>query len=325
MLKHKAILLTTTLITSLLCFCVDLSAQEFGRGRFLKRLREEINEAKKNVSKQKQKQAARQKQARKQNARTPTPANPRSRQPQRPFEQLNPYQRPTSQSASGRYPSRAPQSRTPNSPIPNQRAVPSNYRRPAPPRNSSSNSVSRRGSRSGFGMEVSKRRDRIVVSKIDPRGNAAEAGLRSGDIILEIGGLEVENVEDFDEFTKILGEGDQMEFKFSSRGKERTAIVSFGEVAEVPQEPIPSFVPSNGNDFAPPSRTGSSRSSSRSIMDRGTGSYATTQNSNIQSLQRIIEQQRLEIDTLRAELVRLRQQIPLNRRNAGTSLNGPGN
>lgn len=86
----------------------------------------------------------------------------------------------------------------------------------------------------GFGMELQAQGDDFFIGRIDPRGNAAEAGLRRGDLIEEIGGAPIQVMEEFDAIAKAMRGGDRVEFKVSRRGsKAEKVVVQFGEPAPV--------------------------------------------------------------------------------------------
>lgn len=84
----------------------------------------------------------------------------------------------------------------------------------------------------GFGMLVEARGDEIVVAKIDPKGNAKEAGIKRGDVIIRGGGIDFGSVDEFNQVAEILKDGDQLEFEVERRGKEETVLILFGEAPE---------------------------------------------------------------------------------------------
>lgn len=90
----------------------------------------------------------------------------------------------------------------------------------------------------GFGMQLQKQGDYFFVGQIDPRGNAAEAGLRRGDLVEEIGGAPIKVVEEFEAIAKAMRGGDRVEFKVSRRGSKAQKInVQFGEIEPESDEP----------------------------------------------------------------------------------------
>ncbi len=129
----------------------------------------------------------------------------------------------------------------------------------------------------GFGFELVDREDGLYISAVASRGNADQAELKKGDQILKIGGVEVEQKQQFEEIAEMLESGDQIEVSFARRGKEEEVLLQFGEppVADAPNSaelsidkvsdalpsPLPNFKLSDPDeipDFAPPV-SGSSR------------------------------------------------------------------
>lgn len=89
----------------------------------------------------------------------------------------------------------------------------------------------------GFGLELkSDRKDQIYISRLDRNGNAETTGLRKGDQILQIGGVDLMSVEEFDEIAKIMQDGDQIELKVQRSGKTADVLLTFGEAPEMPEE-----------------------------------------------------------------------------------------
>ncbi|QEG20694.1 PDZ domain-containing protein [Mariniblastus fucicola] len=82
----------------------------------------------------------------------------------------------------------------------------------------------------GFGMMLQPVGETFVISKIDQRGNAAEAGLRRGDVIEEIGGAPIQVIEEFEAIAKAMSGGDRVEFSVSRRGNKPEKItVQYGQ------------------------------------------------------------------------------------------------
>jgi hypothetical protein len=122
--------------------------------------------------------------------------------------------------------------------------------------------------REGFGMSIKLNRDdQLIVSNVDPNGNAARAGVRPGDQILEIGGMEATTVEEFEEIAKIMSAGDQLELRFKRGSETDKILVQYGETPEVQDRTVQNAELGPGNvqapktnvDFAPP------------LQDPGTG------------------------------------------------------
>jgi len=140
--------------------------------------------------------------------------------------------------------------------------------------------VSQDQAAAGFGMAIQKSGELFFVSQIDPRGNAAAAGLRRGDVIENIGGAPIKVVEEYAAIAKAMRGGDRVEFEVSRRGsKPEKVIVQFGKAkpVEQPEEPnqievAPSYEPTPA---APTKRTitdryePKTRSGLRSIYDSG--------------------------------------------------------
>ena len=134
--------------------------------------------------------------------------------------------RSTNQSTAGRSPTplnNSPASRTPyqagRTPTPKSSpATIYNQQKSASYRPKSS--TPKTGNRKGFGFRITDNdKDQLIVTSVDRSGNAAEAGLARGDQVTEIGGIEANSAEEFDEIAKIMGEGDQMDFKIRRGGR----------------------------------------------------------------------------------------------------------
>ena len=278
-------------ILALSFVCGSVSAQEFGRGRFLRKLRDDIMGSKKQSQKR---QATKKKPTQKKTqprGKTPTPITG-SKQP---------GQRPPSKQ------SRSSQSRL------------SQYAAEKPSTRQRTSTRTQTAKKNDFGMRVSDGRSGdLVIAKVDPRGNAAEAGVRPGDVIKEIGGVPVTTENEFDEFTKILGEGDQMEFKIVRRGKEQTVNIQFGDIPKDQQETVV--------DSRTDSKLDSERQNGlRSVINNNTSFRPASTRLNtmqVESLQRTIQQQQQTIRQLQQEINRLRRGSTQSSRN-GLFLNSP--
>lgn len=138
-----------------------------------------------------------------------------------------------------------PRTPTPAGKSPDQ-ADPQNSRQPTPatrpepsdaqsrqPAKSASAAANRRQQSKGFGMTYRlDKNESLVVSRIEPGGNAATAGIRPGDVLVKAGGATVASAEELDEIAKILGAGDELEFQISRRGKSSDVTVRYGEIPE---------------------------------------------------------------------------------------------
>lgn len=86
----------------------------------------------------------------------------------------------------------------------------------------------------GFGMEVTAdKKDNLVVTQVDANGNAAAAGIRRGDFITQLGGVDLGSMEEFKEIAKVLGEGDEMDLQITRRGQKKDFKIQFGEIPQV--------------------------------------------------------------------------------------------
>ncbi len=82
----------------------------------------------------------------------------------------------------------------------------------------------------GFGMSVViDKKDNIIVAQVAPKGNAAEAGLQRGDVVVEAGGVELTSIEEYQEIAKMLGAGDQLDLKVTRRGRPSTVTIQYGQ------------------------------------------------------------------------------------------------
>lgn len=91
----------------------------------------------------------------------------------------------------------------------------------------------------GFGMEVEQGKDeKFYVTQVYRDSNAVKAGIQRGDILVDIGGTELESIQELNEITKILGQGDHLEFQMIQNGKEKEVMVQFGKA-----KPAPKIVP----------------------------------------------------------------------------------
>ena len=81
----------------------------------------------------------------------------------------------------------------------------------------------------GFGVVIqATKNDDLIVTRVSPHGNGAQAGLRPGDIVKTVGGVDLTSVEEYRHITKGLGGGDQMEFEVVRRGRPEKALVTYG-------------------------------------------------------------------------------------------------
>jgi len=90
----------------------------------------------------------------------------------------------------------------------------------------------------GFGMLVQLRNQQLFVTQIDPNGNSAKAGIRSGDQLVAGGGINFESLSDFNGIADILGDGDQLEFEVARAGRKKKVMVQFGETKEMANDEL---------------------------------------------------------------------------------------
>lgn len=268
-------------------FTADLAPAQIGRGRILKKIRDDIfgspeerarEEAARKAAIQKQKAQAQQKaqleaQRRAQSGRQPTPINSAPSQ-NRPSSRNNPLAPPVA-------PSRNPANR----------AAPA---------------------KKGFGMLLKDADDALVVTRVEANGSAAEAGIRRGDQIVGIGGVKVESKDAFTEIAEILNQGDAIEIAFK-RGKKTAEVqINFGSAPESTEnEDARLLAPeSNRNSNIASSRSGS-RINGGSVLDQQSMSQ------QIDVLNQTVEEQRRVIQQLQNQIRTMQEtSAPQGRRNA---------
>ncbi len=139
--------------------------------------------------------------------------------------QVRPNTAPTQRTQQGNYqrqvatPSRTEQKRFLQPPSANQNS------------RTSSKSTSKPAKRIGFGIRLAEKGDKLYVAEVAPKGNGAEAGLKRGDQIIGIGGVDVETEKAFDEIAEILNDGDNIEIAFRRNGRVDEIQVAYGEFA----------------------------------------------------------------------------------------------
>ena len=173
----------------------------------------------------------------------------------------------------------------------------------------------------GFGVvvQIAKNND-MVVTRVHPQGNAVKAGLRPGDVVKTVGSVKVSSVEEYDQITKGLSPGDQMEFEVVRRGRPEKALVQFGTAPE-PSEiaansPAPASATSaQSSGYSPAELQGvpsvldnSSQPAARvSSLPQGAPSVVAVTNANEERLNRTIESQRAKMQRMEQELEMLRR------------------
>ena len=273
----------------------DASAQ-IGRGRLLKKMRDDLFVPPNNQAQLAKEQAARaaqqkleaarkaQLEQQKKNARQPTPIGTGANR--QPAKHGQPSQANRSQANRS-------QANRPSQPKPN---------------------VARGNAKQGFGFLLTEKNEKLIVSKVDPNGNAAGEGIRPGDVITGIGGVEVETTAAFDEIAEILSNGDTIEIALQRGGKPREIQVAYGE-APIPEEseevavrgqvePNGAHSPSRRTaDFAPPRQTLSDQPSRNFRPSSGAVSRNPGQ---VEQLNSLVRQQSQRIQALENELRTLR-------------------
>lgn len=182
--------------------------------------------------------------------------------------------------------------------------------------------AAKRQTRSGFGMQIDSKNDKLIVTKVDSKGNAVEAGIRKGDVLVAAGGVEFQTVDELNEISKILGNGDQLEFEISRRGQKKKVLIQYGEAPAETEEvvvnkPQPLTRKVGDYNFLP-----EPAQASNSVLNTQRQKPASSQYSSVPRLpkyaqpnangltnteaQAIIEQQRYQIELLKHEIQRLR-------------------
>jgi hypothetical protein len=325
-MKFHQLLMVAVLATTVLCGSAAAEYQDrmFGNGRFLRRLRDDITG---NSTPKK-----------------PTPVKSSAKQPK--SKAPTPIRKPSSAKSKVPTPivgsgkvstSKTRTNKSPASPI----AGPS----------SATNQAKRSTKKStiGFGMLLETRGEAIVVTQVASKGNASDAGIKAGDVIQGAGGVDLTSLEEFNEISTILGQGDQLEFNVVRRGKKKDILIQFGtapdegEIAKTP-------APKKKNDYSfVPQGVDKSQAGLRSVMkqpaqlNRPSSIQRPSQRNQVDSFQssqqqRIIKEQQLKIQQMQREIKRLQQRsqvapmavpTPAQRPGKtilqGPSLSGPGN
>lgn len=116
----------------------------------------------------------------------------------------------------------------------------------------------------GFGMAIQQSGDSFFVGQIDPRGNAAAAGLRAGDLIENVGGAPIKVIDEYEAIGKAMRGGDRVEFEVSRRGsKPEKVFVQFGQ-----PEPTKESEEPNKIEIAPTYEPTPAAPTSRTITDQ---------------------------------------------------------
>ena len=173
----------------------------------------------------------------------------------------------------------------------------------------------------GFGVvvQMSKNND-MVVTRVHPQGNAVKAGLRPGDIVKTVGSVKLTSLEEYDQITKGLGAGDQMEFEVVRRGRPEKALVQFGTIPKASEITTTAGsaavnVSDQQTKYSPAELSGvpsvldsSSQPAARvSSLPQGAPSVVAVQSTNEAHLHRKIESQRAKMERMELELEMLRR------------------
>ena len=105
----------------------------------------------------------------------------------------------------------------------------------------------------GFGMAVVlDKNENLVVAQVAANGNAAEAGIRRGDVLVEAGGVELTSIEELEQIEKILGAGDQVELKVARNGRAAKVMLQHGQapaLEDVENESAPTGTASRSQSY----------------------------------------------------------------------------
>ena len=170
----------------------------------------------------------------------------------------------------------------------------------------------------GFGMMVRLKGEKLYVDQLDPKGNAAAAGVRTGDQLITGGGIDFESVADFNGIAEILQDGDQLEFTVKRGSSEKEMLIVYGtapddmlegdfeannaaqpvkrrgtmqrpEVNQINTQENSSFMP-NGRNVQSTTNRSFSNSSRQTTGRAGTSQTIRSQQEEIQRLQYQLQQ-----------------------------------
>ena len=143
---------------------------------------------------------------------------------------------------------------------------------------------------SDFGLLLKKVGEKFIVVRLDPEGNAAESGIRRGDVITAIGGAGLQVIEEFEAIEKAMRGGDQVEFEVSRRGaKPEKVLVRYGAEAEPDDSEIdlaPEITPPSSRERSGSSATGSGLKSVFEGADKPSAGFKPIPN-RVESLQEL--------------------------------------
>ncbi len=216
------------------------------------------------------------------------------------------------------YAPRTTQQREPNRVVLHE---PSTRTRPLPPISADSrkgtvnprNASAKRGP--GFGMMVQNSQEgELVVTGVQQSGNAARAGIRSGDRLLSVGGGKLSGLAELKQIAKTLGQGDQVEVVFARQGKKQKSLLQFGsapqegEIARSPRN-IKGVIESADIDSTMPSVLDAPVEHLSRLEPHvgGPVTPAKAVSGKITSLNQTIEQQQIKMQAMAEELKLLRK------------------
>ena len=286
-------------------FIADSASAQIGRGRLLKKLRDDlfgspIDQAQQQqaaIAAQQKLEAERKAQLEQQKraaaARQPTPIG------------------------TGRKPTATPtptrQQQVQRNPQTQQR--PTQQRRPTPPKQVAKTNQK---PKQGFGFQLVEKDEKLIVANVAPTGNAASKGIRRGDVIVGIGGVEVDNTDAFDEIADILSNGDSIEIVYVRGGKSEEIQVSFGEEPNPPEDvasdiqgslkPVVTNRPAHRPNHGSAQQNFSNQSSSRNRQVSSNGFAPSRPHNETERLNSVVRQQSQQIQALQNELRAIRQQ-----------------
>jgi membrane-associated protease RseP (regulator of RpoE activity) len=167
----------------------------------------------------------------------------------------------------------------------------------------------------GFGMMVQNSQDNhLVVTGVQRGGNAAFAGIRSGDRLVSVGGGELSGMAELKQIAKTLGQGDLVEVVFSRQGKKQKSLLQFGtapkEEKVASTDKVDSAVTTSASiDSTMPSVLDSPVERVSRLDPAAGGPAVPTKASNgkITSLNQTIEQQQIKMAAMAEELELLRK------------------
>lgn len=343
---HQGLMVITLTLTVM---SGDLFAQGsddrmFGNGRFLRRMKNEIvgkskpDPKKKSPTKSDAKSKGKSPTPAARPAKSPTPATraPANRSSNRPSQTYRPT------------PAKRPGSeyRAPQLDAPRVEGVLESAKRGSAPADLTR---SARKPTFGFGMLLETKREQLVVTQLDPKGNAVDAGIKRGDVVVEAGGVEMKTMQEFNDVTDILEAGDQIEFVVLRKGKKDKLLIMHGKSPEQeagdnetiePAEPSTARTPSTRKyEFVPDPTDKNMKHVSRmpSVIAPSRQAYQSNrpvaqQPQRASAPRNVVEQQRLQIQQMQREIERLRrtnggqsnQGTTNNAVLSGPDLSGPG-